>query len=137
MNINTVRDGVISKIKFVFPGVKVTGEKIRQGLKVPQFFVKILLSEQERELNRRYKRMHTFDIHYFATSNEDAHKVAEKLYSEMEYIEVSQGKIRGRKMRHEVFDNVLHFFVDYDFHVLREIESVPKMQRMEEDIQHG
>ena len=54
--------------------------------------------------------------------------MAEQLYDCLEYIQIAGGNCCGRRMRHEIIDGVLHFFVDYDFHVLRERPEEPKMQ---------
>ncbi|ASS76820.1 hypothetical protein CIG75_18985 [Tumebacillus algifaecis] len=130
MTSNDVRNGVFGALKERFPEVKRYGEAIKQGLNGPCFFVRLLSAQHDRELDRRYKRAHSFDIHYFASSNEDAHAVAEQLYDCLEYIIVADGKCRGTRMRHEVVDGVLHFFVDYDFHVMRPTAPQPQMNHL-------
>lgn len=125
-----------------FPNMRIYGEEIRQGFQEPCFFVKLFPVQQDREFGRRYKRMHSFDIHFFPAeagideeekSNLDMHDMAEKLYDRLEYIQVHDGLIRGYKMRHEIMDGVLHFFVDYDFHLLRPHPTLPKMQELEQE----
>ncbi|AFL99520.1 hypothetical protein Desde_1088 [Desulfitobacterium dehalogenans ATCC 51507] len=137
---NLVRDSVIAALHLYFPGIDIYGEEIRQGFEEPCFFVKLFPVSQEQLLGRRYKRNHSFDIHYFPTEagegeeqrqNEDMHDMAEALYDKMEMVPVTGGLIRGVKMRHEIVDGVLHFFVDYNFHVLREAVPDPPMQTME------
>lgn len=130
---NAVRDALISALCDNFPDIEVYGEQIKQELKEPCFFVRLIAPAQDRELGRRYKRYHPFDVHYFAKSNEDAHAMAERLFECLEYIEVGGGKVRGDKLRYEIIDGVLHFFVSYDFHVVRPAAPSPTMNQLSQD----
>lgn len=131
ISINAVRYAVISTLKEHFPSTKIYGEEIAQGFKEPCFFVKLFPVSQERELGRRYRRFHTIDIHYFTSTNEDRHEMAERLYALMEYIPINDRLYRGTKLYHEIIDGVLHFFVDYNFHVKRFRPDETKMERLE------
>lgn len=133
ITVNLVRDSIISALDQHFPGVKIYGEEIRQGFKGPCLFVKLFPVSQDQLLGRRYQRSHSFDIHYFAGSNEELHDMAEQLYDKMELVSIADSLMRGVKMRHEVVDGVLHFFVDYNFHVIRDAEPDPLMQTMEQE----
>ncbi|MGG0756712.1 phage tail terminator family protein [Brevibacillus laterosporus] len=130
ITINDVRDAVIVAIKKAYPVAKVYGEQLPQGFKEPCFFVLMLESSQDKELDRRYKRFHPFDIHYFASSNSERYEVAEKLTDILGLIEMQGKPIRGTKMRHTIVDDVLHFFVDYNFYVVRPKPVVPTMQKL-------
>jgi len=133
IDVNAVRDGVIGALKSLHPSLKVYGEEIKQGLVEPCFFVKILTAGQKREINRRYVRSHLFDIHFFSKSNEEHYAMAESLLGGMEYIEVNGRLTRGTAMSYQVIDRVLHFFVNYNFHVLREKQDETKMQNLEQE----
>lgn len=133
VTVNDVRNGVIAALVSLYPGVKVYGEEIKQGLVEPWFFVKVLTTGQSREVNRRYKRSNSFDVHYFAKTNEELHEMAESLYGGLEYV-TYDGKIyRGSGMTHEIVDRVLHFFVDYNFHVIRDKPDEVKMQTLKQE----
>lgn len=138
VTVNDVRSGVISALAKHFPDMDIYGEEIKQGLEEPCFFVKLFPVTQDREIGRRYKRFHSFDIHYFPRSqtdaNEEMFEVAEKLLDHMEYIEVEvAGSVcRGAKMESEIVDGVLHFKIDYDFHVLRQKRDEPVMKHLEQ-----
>lgn len=128
---NLVRKAVISKLDFHFPDYRIYGEEVAQGFQEPCFFVKLFPVEQTQIMGRRYMRHHLFDVHYFPSSdykNEDMHDMAEKLYGMLEYI--ATPPIRGTKMKHEVHQDVLHFFVEYNFGVYKPIEEI-KMQTLE------
>lgn len=135
VNFNTVRDGVNAALDASFPEVPIAGEEIKQGLQEPYFFVKLLDAAQDQELGRRYRRFYSFDIHYFGTDNRDMHEAAEKLYEALESVDVDGILYRGTGMHHEIFDRVLHFFVDFNFMVSRPAPAVPAMGRA--DVQEG
>lgn len=133
VTINDIRSAVFRKLAERFPDIKRFGEEIKQGFQAPCFFVKLFPVEHTRELDRRYFRVHSFDIHYFPASeysNEEMHNVAEQLYDALEYITVSDIPCRGIRMRHEIVDEVLHFFVEYNFHVWTPRPDDPVMQTL-------
>lgn len=133
VTVDDVRKAVISVLDKHFPDIDIYGEEILQGLEEPCFFVKMFPTAQNREFNRRYKRSHSFDIHFFAKTNAERHEMNEQLYEHMEYISMNSGLLRGKKMSGEIIDGVLHFFIDFDFHVLRKKQSDPKMQTLEQE----
>ncbi|MBG9788571.1 phage tail terminator family protein [Brevibacillus laterosporus] len=130
ITINDVRNAVMSAIKKAYPTARVYGERLPQGFKEPCFFVLMLEGSQDKEVDRRYKRFHPFDIHYFTSSNSERYEVAEKLTDILGLIEMQGKPIRGTKMRHTIVDDVLHFFVDYNFYVVRPKPVVPTMQKV-------
>lgn len=136
ITVNDVRRGVIATLKQNFPNIKIYGEEIKGGFQEPCFFVKVFPVSHIREQGRRYLRAHSLDIHYFPATeyaNEEMHDIAEQLYNVMEYITVTGQLCRGTNMRHEIVDGVLHFFVNYDFHVWREAPEEIKMQTLDEE----
>lgn len=136
ITVNDVRRAVMSALAARFPDTRVYGEKSAQGFVVPAFFVFMFPVYHTQELGRRYLRRHSFDVHYFPTGdyeNDEMHDVAEQLYDVLEIINANGKPIRGTAMRHEIVDGVLHFFVDYNFHVRRELPEVPKMADMEQE----
>lgn len=135
VTINDIRTAVFHQLAERFPDIKRYGEEIRQGFEEPCFFVKLLTAGQTQELGARYMRTHSFDIHYFPedNSNSEAHDIAERLYDALEVIAYNGVQYRGINMNHEVVDGVLHFFVDYDFHVRRVVPDEPKMGDIEQE----
>lgn len=135
VTINDIRTAVFHRLAEKFPDIKRYGEEIRQGFEEPCFFVKLLNASQTQELDIRYMRTHSFDIHYFPVdnSNNEAHDMAEQLYDTLELIEFNGALYRGINMNHEIVDGVLHFFVDYDFRVRRIVPDEPKMGDIEQE----
>jgi 3'-phosphoadenosine 5'-phosphosulfate (PAPS) 3'-phosphatase len=137
ITINDVRYAVHAALDTAFPDIPIMGEEIKQGLTPPCFFVKLLEPEQNQELGRRFFRYHPFDVHYFAPErrNEDMLDMADRLTEVLQQIEVAGRPVRGTKMRFEIVDEVLHFFVEYNFHVWAERPDDPLMQRL--DVEEG
>lgn len=135
VTINKVLYGVTKTLDTYFPDTTIYEDEIKVDLSPPAFFVKLLQSEQTQELGRRYHRVHSFDIHYFAPSkkNSEMHNMAEDLYQKMRLIDIDGKLHRGTGMNHEIVDQVLHFFVDYNFKVYDEKPQVPSMQTLDQE----
>lgn len=126
--VNNLIDGISVKLNEVFGNeIRIYSGSIKQGLKEPCFFIKSLKPSQKQIVGPRYFREHTFDIHYFPSKqgnneemHEEMHDVAFQLFNALEYITLLNGDlILGTNMNYEVVDGVLHFFVDYNFHVIK------------------
>lgn len=130
-----VKNALIKKLSLFTPEYPVYDEAVEQGMKQPCFFVLLIESSQNREINRRYKRFNSFDVHYFpdrdaAAPREACELMAERLYSDIEYVSGGEGGYHGTGMRHEIVDGVLHFFVQYNYHLFRTKAPEVKMQTM-------
>ncbi|WP_039944490.1 phage tail terminator family protein [Thermicanus aegyptius] len=137
VTINDVRYAVHSALDTAFPTIPIMGEEIKQGLTLPCFFVKLLEPEHTQELGRRFIRYHPFDVHYFAPErrNEDMYAMAERLTETLQWIAVAGRLVRGTGMRFEIVDEVLHFFVEYNFHVWAPKPVDPVMKAL--DVKEG
>ncbi len=94
-------------------------EEIRQGLKEPCFFISCLNQGVGRFLGNRFFRTNQFCIQYFPETEEkqrECNAVAERMWRCLEYVtkDGDDRPVRGTKMRYEIVDDVLHFFVNYD-----------------------
>lgn len=54
-------------------------------------------------------------------------------FSCLEYITVTGDLVRGTKMKYEVVDGVLNFFVNYDLFVYKVADSIP-MEDLSQDV---
>lgn len=133
VTINDVRYAVHTALDAAFPDIPIAGEEIKQNLNPPCFFVKLLEPAHTQELGRRYMRYHYFDVHYFADGrkNADMYAMAEQLTAVLQQIIVAGRPVRGINMRFQVIDEVLHFFVDYNFRVWAPANDDPKMQELD------
>lgn len=136
-NINDLRIGINQVLDKEFSQITIYGEEITQGFEEPCFFIKILSSAQDKELNRRYKKNISFDIHYFSDKediNLDCNNMADKLYEVLEYVKVNENLYRSSDMTHEVIDGVLHFMLQFNYHVFKEIEKTEKMKKLKVEV---
>lgn len=144
--INNIIDGIARKLYQTFgDGYTIYNEKIPQGFQEPCFAILHLLSSNETntpymlrtgevKVPSWYLRRNAFDIHFFPTPGQDEksemYRIAECLLLALEYIYVSEKEldilVRGTKMRYEIVDDVLHFFISYDLFVkpIRDEEGV-------------
>lgn len=136
VTINDVRYAVNAALDTVFPDIPIMVEEIKQGLTPPCFFVKLLDPEHTQELGRRFFRYHPFVVRYFPVEgNAEMYDMAERLTEALQWIEVGGRKVRGTGMRFEMLDEVLHFFVEYNFYVWAPKPDDPTMQVL--DVQEG
>lgn len=120
--INNLIDGISIKLNQVFgDGVRIYSEDVKQGLTEPCFFIAVLNPSNEPLIGPRSFRQHPFDVHYFPAvqgSNLELQTMASNLYDALETITLTDGDtVRGTKMNHEVVDDVLHFFVQYNMFI--------------------
>lgn len=137
VTINDVRYAVHTALDTAFPDNAIMGEEIKQGLNPPCFFVRLLEPSHDQELGRRFIRYHPFVVRYYAPerTNADMYDMAEKLTAALQWITVVDRPIRGTGMRFEIVDEVLHFFVNYKFHVWAQKPEYPAMQKL--DVEEG
>ena len=106
-------------------------EDVEQGLEEPCFFIFSLKPSSKQLVGNRYDRKYPFDIHYFPKDeeniNNEINEVTERLFTALEYITVDNNLVRGTNMNVEIVDNVLHFFVDFNMIVRKEIEPTESM----------
>jgi hypothetical protein len=104
-------------------------ERLEQGLEEPCFFIFCIHSTNQQFFGTRYLKTNQFCIQYFPESEEkrqECYAIAERMGQCLEHILVDgeDKPIRGTKMKHEVVDDILHFFVNYDLFVDKKKESV-------------
>lgn len=136
-NINDLRIGINNILDEEFPSINIYNESIEQGFEGPCFFIKILSSAQDKELNIIYKKNIAFDIHYFSDKenvNSDCNNMADKLYEVLEYVKVNENLYKSSNMTHEVIEGVLHFMLQFNYHVIKKIEKAPKMNKLEVEV---
>ena len=118
-------------------------EELEQGLEEPCFFIFCLNPSSDLFLGKRYFRTNPFCIQYFPESSgkqRECNGVAERMYDCLEYVTMDGDSepIRGTKMKHEVVDGVLNFFVNYDCFVCKAAEQTAMGEmKMETQVKEG
>lgn len=133
--VNKIIDGISIKLNQVFRnGYRIYSEDVKQGLKEPCFFIAVLGPSETNRLDRRYLRQNPFDIHYFpsdSNSNIELQAMASELYEALEWITVEGNSVRGVQMYHETVGGVLHFFVQYNLHVVKLVTAADPMETLD------
>ncbi len=110
---------------------KIYREEKKQGLTEPCFFIQCLALTERLFFNKRYRRSGQFCIQYLPKDklhgDQECRAVAERLFDCLGWLGVDGDLVMGTKMRYEVVDGVLHFFVDYDLFIYKGAGSVPVM----------
>lgn len=123
--LNKVITGIAQKLNQVFgDGYEVYIDSVKQGLNEPCFLITFLKGNQKQLVGNLYSREQPFDILYFPQakdSTSEINNVIALLQMELEYITIDTDLLRGTDISHETVDGVLHFFVNYDLRVRREI----------------
>lgn len=122
--VNKIIDGISIKIDELFGETYcIYSEDIEQGFNEPCFFISLLQPRSTQKLGNRSYREYNFDIHYFPSlsneKNKEMNNVSEILMTGLEYITVNESLIRGNKIRSEVVNNVLHFYIKYSAFVIK------------------
>lgn len=131
--INTVIESICLSLNAEFGDRYETfREAKKQDLKEPCFFIQCVNPGNGLFLGKRYFRQTMFCIQYFPETegkeNKECYAVAERLFSCLEYLEVCGERTRGTRMRYEITDGILNFFVNYDMFVRKIGESVSVME---------
>lgn len=132
--INKIIDAISISINFEFgDDYEIYTESIEQGLEEPCFSILCLNPTNELFRNNKYFRTNQFCIQYFPSTDEpktECYSVLERLYDCLELITVNGDLSRGSRMKGEIVDGVLNFFVNYDMFVYK-VEDKTPMEEME------
>lgn len=133
--LNQIISGISAALTAAFgEEAAVYSEGTGQGFDGPCFFIVPLSSSQTQIIGNRYRMENPFDIRYFPGEGQERDRemnaTAEKLMQVLEYVETEAGLLRGTKLHYEKTDGVLHFFVNYNMHVRRDIPKEDPMNEL-------
>lgn len=114
---------------------KIYTEEVSQGLKEPCFFVFCINPTNQLFFGKRYFRTNQFCIQYIPSTRKkrvESNEVADRLYLCLELIAVDGDLVRASKMRYEMVDGILNFFLNYDLFVYHK-EQIDLMETIETD----
>ncbi len=112
-------------------------EEIKQGLKEPCFFIQCIAPTKSVFLGKRYKVTNQFCVQYFPTAGKEqseCNNMIETLTDTLEYITAGTGLIRASSMHGEIVEQVLHFFVNYDFFTYKDAPAEALMRNLSSEI---
>lgn len=93
-------------------------EQVKQNFQTPCFYVKCINLSKKKGFDTLYNNINCFAIQYFPDSDEinaECNAMSEKLYSVLEYIGNENMLFRGSELQSELQNEMLSFFVNYDF----------------------
>lgn len=131
ITINNIIDGISKKLFETF-GLDVYTENVDQGLNEPCFSIVLIKPKVKQVVDKRYFRSHSFCIYYFPKESiKEAYDIEERLFVDLEYIDVDGDLVRGKAMHGEYTDGILAFFVTYEVFT-RDIEDKAKMEDLKQ-----
>ena len=132
--INKILDAIAIKLHKAFgEEYEIYQNDIEQGLQEPCFLITLIDSTKENLLNMRSKRLLPFDILFFPSKGKSqCYEVSEALMNELHMIECVDGDLlNGIKMRSEIIDDTLHFFVSFNYIAMVKEEELDSMETLE------
>ena len=121
-SIAEIRSNMLAVLRALYPETPVHDqEEIGNPLEAG-FYVIHVETQQSQETSKRYKRKHAMEVRFIPEGGGNVHAIAERLYDALVYLPLSGRIMRGTATRHSAQDGLLHFYVDYAFHVFRSNE---------------
>lgn len=129
LNGDTVISAISTKLHSSFsPAPKIYKEQVEQGLVKPCFFVSCINQSQERIAPNWYKRVASMEVRYHPTEGTNkfaqCRAVGEKLLEVLDSVDLPNTLINystlpcwGRNLEYNIRDEVLIFYVTYEFKV--------------------
>lgn len=136
--VKDIMDAIAIRLHEVFGDeFEINQEDVVQGLKEPCFLITLVDYSKEPLLQSRSKRLVPFDILFFPSKAKmQCYEIADQMMNELELITLLDGDaMHGTKMKAEVVDGVLHFFVNYNFIGTVTTEPLDRMESI--DIECG
>lgn len=117
-----VLDGITLALRSEYPNSKIMADSVDQGLTAPAFIVLLPSADSARQPNNRWRKRTRFDVIYFPTvGREECYDVADNLAQVLDVITLPSGdKLRGSDVNFTVDDDVLHFFISYNYFAYEE-----------------
>ena len=139
VGINSVIGGISAALDMEFgEGYTIYSEEVKQGFKEPCFFITALEPSENRFLANRFFRSQPFCIQYFPHNRQspraECADTAERLYGLLDFITAGGDLIRGTQMHHSITDDILSFFVNYNYFTIRQEDGGNKMERLSRDV---
>ncbi len=124
--LNDIIKGVSKKLAGEFR-CRVYQNDVKQGLKLPCFFVSVLKPGISPLGRNRFQSRNPLDVMFFPGDERDNAKmceVAEKLVWLLEFITLPDGDLlHGTNKSWQIEGGILHFFVDFDHTIRREADG--------------
>lgn len=117
-------DSITSQLDYFFPETTIYTQLVPQGFSKPCFTVEITKSKQQTLLSNRYKLYNSIHIQYFPSQDlNECNHILSKLFENMKTLTFDKGFILGQNLSASINQNVVDFYVDYDFHFFEKLHT--------------
>lgn len=110
-----IKSKVVRKLKEVYYDIPVYKEKVRQGMKLPCFFVTQINLTQRKQMRDDVIRIYDLDVRYHPKGEnayEECQEVGNNLLGEFVYVD----DLLVYESDMQIIDDILHFFVSFKVH---------------------
>ncbi len=132
--VNVFIDAIALKINAELgEGFTIYKEVQEQGFDLPCFFIFLNTSKQKKMIGKRFFREQQFVVEYHPGADgkkAQINNMIPRLNAALEYVTAEGDMFTGSKMSCEVIDNVLHFYVNYNYHVYATVNASEAMENM-------
>ena len=127
IHFTSIFDAVTLALHAAFPVVKIHGGEVQQGLTPGDFTVVIPALSQAPQVGTRFRRGVTVDVIYYPRRGEaECYDTADRLAQALEVITTPAGdQLRGRNLRFERVDGILHALVEHPHYVYKARQETP------------
>ena len=115
-----IKDSIIKVLHEHWPNYDIYGDIVKQGFKEPCFFVKQITKYAHNEVaTKDYSE--SYDIHFFLDQEKEDKdieysRIGDTLLWLLELLPIKDNKlIRGKGRSYEIVDDVMHFYITYDY----------------------
>ncbi|WP_186422813.1 phage tail terminator family protein [Lacrimispora celerecrescens] len=125
---NEIMDGVIKRLKELFPEARIDTNPFGEGISEPYFEVGLLETSEKPVNGQRYFRSISMYVTYNCQNSEqpsrDRNLVLDVLMDKLEYVTLENGSlIRGSSRKGKREGEAINFLVDYQVYILKNGES--------------
>ncbi|MDR0925098.1 MAG: hypothetical protein LBN31_12205 [Hungatella sp.] len=130
---NEIMEGVLKRLKELFPEARISTFPLGEGIAEPYFEVGFLETSEKPVNGQRYFRSVSVYVKYYCQDSEqrlkDRNLVLDVLMDKLEYITLEDGCfIRGSSRKGKYEEAALNFLVDYQVHILKTEEPQESME---------
>lgn len=129
-------DGICKAVSEEFNNLPVYTERVVQGVNAPCFMVRLVKSETQLFMGKRYIMNNKFKITYLDENRQNENlncaSVIERLCMATEVIDYGGGCVRGSNFKCEIEENHLDLYVDFNLFVYRHTDEADNTELMQE-----
>ena len=130
----TIKSSIAKVLVMNYSDVKIYKNKVEQGISLPCFFISQIDTEFEKKARNRFEINYLMNIRYHSNNatRTNLEEIALNLFDILETLNIEGSRpIYGRKLRYEVVDDILQFFVSYKLTVRRDLSTEIKMNELD------